>query len=137
MTEASPAASAATPLVTYRPFDPAIDYRAAAELITACHRHDDIDWLPTEANLGHEWAHSPTFRPERDAIVAATGDRFDGLATASWRRRGAKIVHHMEVWVRPESRRRGIGTSLVAWAEDHEAARVRAGDGGDPSLPHE
>jgi mycothiol synthase len=43
----------------------------------------------------------------------------------------------MEISVRPEARRRGIGTDLVAWAEDHSAVRVRDGDGGDPTLPHE
>jgi len=123
--------------VTLRPFDPPRDYPAASELIVEAHVHDRIDWLPTAEILRHEFEHSTNFSPSVDARVAEHGGVIAGLVTAEWRQRGDKVVHHLEVWVRPAERARGIGTALVAWAEEHESARIAAGDGGPRDLPHE
>ena len=124
-------------VVTFRAFDPERDYRAAAELIVDAHTHDHVDWLPTTDVLRHEFEHATNFRPAIDARVAERDGRLAGLVTAEWRRRGDKVVHRVELWVRPDDRRHGIGNELLAWAEQHEAERVEAGDGGPTDLPHE
>ncbi|HEY2887980.1 MAG TPA: GNAT family N-acetyltransferase [Candidatus Limnocylindrales bacterium] len=123
--------------VTFRAFEPDRDYPAAASLVCEGHLHDHVDWLPTAAVLRHEFEHSTNFRPAVDGLVAERDGAMVGLATSEWRVRGAKVVHHMEVWVLPSERRHGVGDALVARVEAHEIDRVTHGDGGPVDLPHE
>jgi mycothiol synthase len=123
--------------VAFRAFEPARDLAAIADLMVECHRHDGVDWLPTAAELEHELRHATNFRPEHDGRIAERHGTVVAFARSDWRRRGEKVVHNIEVWVRPSERRQGIGNQLVARAEAHEAARVQAGDGGPAELPHE
>jgi mycothiol synthase len=124
--------------VTFRPFDPAADYGPAAELIREANAHDGTEWLPSAESLEHDMGHDGSFRPAVDARVAAAGDgRPVGLAVTGWRRRGDKIVHRIELLVRPSERRRGIGTALLGWAEAHVTERSRRGEAGPRQLPVE
>ncbi|HET9681796.1 MAG TPA: GNAT family N-acetyltransferase [Candidatus Limnocylindrales bacterium] len=122
---------------TLRPFDPASDYPGAAELLCAVNRHDGVDWLPDAASLEHDLAHDGSFRPSVDALVAESGGRMAGLVTTAWRQRGDKVVHRIELVVRPEARRHGIGGRLLAWAEGHIADRVASGEAGPAGLTQE
>lgn len=128
---------AAPPGVTLRAFDPARDYPGCAELIATCHGHDDIDWLPTAKELAHDWSPTPGFVPERDVLVAESAGAAVGVVTVEWRLRDAKVVHHLEIWVRPEVRRRGLGRSLLAWAEARARTSIVGGEGGPPDVVHE
>jgi len=121
-----------------RPFDPACDWPAAAELISACHLHDGVDWLPTAELLAHEWGPNPGFEPRRDVrVVAEGGDRFVAMATTDWRTREPRFVGHiMELWVRPDRRRQGLGTTLLEWVEGHALSLARAGEAGPADWPH-
>jgi mycothiol synthase len=123
--------------VALRLFDPAVDFPAAAELISAAHAHDDVDWLPTPELLAHDWGRTPGFDPAADVLVAESAGRAVGLVAVDWRSRHIKIVHEVAIWVRPSSRRNGIGDTLLTWAEDHARETVAAGIGGPTDLPHE
>jgi mycothiol synthase len=123
--------------VTLRAFDPAHDLPAIAALIETCHRHDDVDWLPTPAELAHEWRPDPGFAPAKDALVAESAGAPVGVVTVEWRLRDAKVVHNVEIWVRPDLRRRGLGGALLRWAEERARAAVALGEGGPPDVPHE
>ena len=123
--------------MTFRAFDPTIDFPAVAELVATCHRHDDIDWLPTPEEFAHEWTTTPGFVPARDALVAESAGAPVGLVAVDWRVRAAKVVHHVEIWVRPDARRRGLGRSLLTWAEGRARASVAEGDGGPKDVVHE
>ncbi|HYN69362.1 MAG TPA: GNAT family N-acetyltransferase [Candidatus Eisenbacteria bacterium] len=127
----------APPGVTFRAFDPAADFPRVAELISTCHRHDDIDWLPTATEVAHDWSPAPGFSPARDVLVAESAGRTVGVVTIEWRLRGGKVVHHVEIWVRPEARRRGIGRALLGWAEARARSSIPGGEGGAPDAPHE
>jgi mycothiol synthase len=123
-------------VITYRAFDPGSDFPAAAELIRRTNAHDQEPWLPTAENLVHDWAPTSGFEPARDAWLAFDGERLVGATIVGWRERTGTIVHNMEVWVRPADRRRGIGTALLRWAEEHAVESLAAGHGGDPAKPH-
>ena len=124
--------------VTLRLFDPARDYEPLAELIRDANGHDETDWLPSAEALRHDLAHAGTFRPSLDGLVAESDGRLVGVAIATWRQRGQKVVHQIDpLLVRPSHRRHGIGTTLLAWAETHCAERVRAGEAGPAGLPQE
>jgi mycothiol synthase len=139
MTRVSPrpgSESVATPEPGMRPFDPHRDFPAVVELIRAVNRHDEIDWFPTVASLESEWARTPTFDPARDQVVIEDGGRFVAAAGVDWRERAGKVVHRIEVWTHPESRRRGLGRRLLEWSERRAKESVADGSGGPPELPH-
>jgi mycothiol synthase len=123
--------------VTLRPFDPRSDYPRAAALISTCHAHDDIDWLPTPETLAHEWGPASGFDPALDAAIAEGGGEAVGLVGVDWRERVGKINHNVEIWVRPSDRRAGIGTALLLWAEERSRAATAAGTAGRPGMVHE
>jgi mycothiol synthase len=129
--------AAAPPGVTVRPFDPTSDFPAVAALIETCHRHDHIDWLPIPTELAHDWRPAPGFAPAKDVLVAESAGVPVGVVTVDWRLRDAKVVHHVEIWVRPDVRRRGLGGALLVWAEDRAGGSIGLGEGGPPDAPHE
>jgi mycothiol synthase len=122
--------------VAYRGFNPARDYEAAAELISATNLRDGVDWLPTATQLRHEWGTIAGFAPDRDALVAERDGQLAGLVNVEWRARADKVTHVVELWVAQAMRRRGIGTDLLAWAEARARASVAEGNGGPPELQH-
>jgi len=119
---------------TIRPFDPPADSRTAAELISTTHAHDGIDWLPTTEVIAHDWRAVAGFDPATDAVIAELNGEAVAVAAVSWRIREGTVVHNIEIWVRPDARRRGIGDSLVNWAEEHARAAVAAGVAGPPGA---
>lgn len=136
MTTATPLETDLGP-VTLRLFDPARDYEPVAEVIRDANVHDGTDWLPSAEALEHELAHDGTFRPTLDGLVAEAAGVLVGLVLATWRQRGEKVVHQLELIVRPSHRRRGIANAMLGWAEGHCADRVRAGQAGPAGLPQE
>ena len=122
--------------IAFRTFDPEHDFPIAAELIAETNRHDGEPWLPIPTELAVDWTPTSGFEPARDAQLAFDGERLVGATIVGWRERTGTIVHNMELWVRPGDRRRGIGSALLRWAEDHAVEAVRDGFGGSPALPH-
>ena len=127
---------AATDTAALRAFDPATDLPSMVDLIWAVNALDDVPYFPSVESLAVDWAATPTFDPERDVVLAFEAERLVGAAQLEWRQRDAKVVHPIEIWVRPESRRQGLGTRLLAWSEDRVRGAVAEGRGGPAGLPH-
>jgi len=121
-----------------RPLDPTRDWPAAAELVSTANLHDGIDFLPTTEILHHFWTTIAGFQPARNTRVIDGGDgRLVAMATTEWRTRDPQLVSHaIEIWVRPDHRRQGLGTALLTWAEGHALALARAGEAGRTDWPH-
>ena len=121
-----------TTAIRLRPFEPDRDWPAAAELIASTNLHDGVDWLPTREVLEHDWTTISGFVPARDIRVVDDADgRLAALGNTDWREReGPLLTHVMEIWVRPERRRHGLGTALVEWAERHALELARGGQAG-------
>jgi mycothiol synthase len=137
MTRRPLAAPAILEGMTMRAFDPTLDFPVVASLIETCHRHDHIDWLPSPTELAHEWRPAPGFAPAKDVLVAESTGAAVGVVTVEWRVRDGKVVHHVEIWVAPSVRRRGLGGALLVWAEDRARGSIGLGEGGPPDVPHE
>lgn len=119
-----------------RSFDPSRDFPAAVELIGATNAHAELDWFPTIESLQVDWSRSARFDPASDVIVAEDDGRMVGIARTSWREREGAIIHPIQIWVRPDRMRHGIGSALLAWSEGH-ARGVAAGQTGSPAeLEH-
>lgn len=126
----------AHPGVVLRGFDPAREWAAAAELICAGNAHDGIDFFPSVEDLAHEWTNVQDFDPAADIVVAETDGRLVGLVAVNWRTRAGFVSHSVEVWVRPEDRRHGLGGELVAWAEERSRLLVVTGVAGPAGWQH-
>lgn len=119
-----------------RAFDPARDFPAMVELICEVNRFDEVPYFPSVAGLEVDWAPTPTFDPPRDQRMIFDGDRLVAAGGHDWRERDGKVVHTIEIWVHPRSRRRGLGTRLLAWSEARAREAVAEGRGGPRELPH-
>lgn len=109
-----------------RTFDPDRDFEAYAALIGAANRVDGVDYIPTADNLRLECAHETEFDPRRDIVLAEVEGQLVAAATTNVRTRDGIGVHHVEGWVDPAWRRRGLGRALLHWTERRagEVARV-------------
>jgi mycothiol synthase len=101
----------------FRTFDPDGDYEGLVALIREAHLADVIDWIPTVENLRAEHEHGGEFDPRRDVLVALVDGAIVGATETNVRTRDLGPHHHVEGWVRPAFRRRGLGRALLHWAE--------------------
>lgn len=120
----------ALPGLAGRAFDPDRDYPEVAALIADANAADGTEWIPTEAQLRADWAAAQSFDPRRDLVLVTAGDRLTAMARVAVRERIDSVGHQIMVLVRPELRRRGIGSALLAWAEARAREQAAEGAGG-------
>jgi mycothiol synthase len=126
-----PGGSAVDGLVA-RAFDPDRDYPGLAALIREANVADGVDEIPTADGLRVHNEHLPEFDSRRDSIVVEADGALVAAAWTNVRTRDGIGVHHVEGWVRPDHRRRGLGRALLEWTERRaaEVARVDSRTGG-------
>lgn len=119
----------------FRTFHPDRDYEGLVALIRGAHLADGVDWIPTVENLRTEHEHGGEFDPRRDLLLALVDDTIVGASETNVRTRELGPSHHVEGWVSPAFRRRGLGRALLHWAEAR-AREVALVDGrtGERSL---
>ena len=118
----------AIPGLVARPFEPARDYPALAELIGVTAVADGLEYLATAEGLRVDFEHQPEFDPRRDVLVIEVDGVVVAATETNVRTRDGVAVHHVDGWVHPAFRRRGLGRALLRWAE-RRAAAVAAVDG--------
>jgi mycothiol synthase len=101
----------------FRTFHPDRDYEGLVALIREAHLADGVDWIPTVENLRTEHEHGGEFDPRRDLLLALVDDTIVGASETNVRTRELGPSHHVEGWVSPAFRRRGLGRALLHWAE--------------------
>ena len=119
------------PGLAFRMFDPARDYEALAGLIADANIADGVEYIPSVEGLRNDHAHGGEYDPRRDLILAEVEAELVAAAETSVRTRDGIGVHHVEGWVRPAWRRRGLGRALLHWTEGR-AADVARVDGRPP-----
>jgi mycothiol synthase len=114
------------PGLRFRMFDPGQDYEALAGLITEANVADRVDYVPSVEGLRNDHRNGGEYDPRRDLILAEIEGEIVAAAETSVRTRDGIGVHHVEGWVRPAFRRRGLGRALLHWTEGRaaEVARV-------------
>ena len=123
------------PGLRFRPFDPGRDYEGLVALIREAHLADGVDWIPTVENLRADHEHGGEYDPRRDLLLALVDGAIAGASETHVRSHELGPEHHVEGWVRPAFRRRGLGRALLHWAEAR-ALEVALVDGrtGERSL---
>jgi mycothiol synthase len=114
--------------LSFRTFDPARDYEGFVDLIRRANLADGIDWIPTVENLRADHEHGGEFDPRRDLLLALVDGAIVAASETNVRTRQGLAVHHVEGWVLPPFRRRGLGRALLRWAE-RRAREVAQVDG--------
>lgn len=119
-----------------RPLDLATDLPQAVEVISAVNQQIGFPWIPTVEGLAVDWSAGAMFDPGRDARVAIEDGAIVGIVRVSWRERMQLVNHRIELFVRPDRQRRGIGSRMLAWGEERARASMADGSGGRADLPH-
>jgi mycothiol synthase len=119
------------PALSFRMFDRERDYEAFAGLIARANTADGVEYLPTVESLRNEHDHGGEFDPRRDLILAEIAGAVVAAAQTDVRTRAGIGAHHVEGWVDPTWRRRGLGRALLHWTE-RRAAEVARVDGRGP-----
>jgi mycothiol synthase len=120
------------PGVRFRPFRDDADYEPLSSLLKESNLQDEIPWLPTVSNLRSEMENRSSVDPRRDVLLAELGDRTVGGAGVERVVRDGAPVYEMWGCVRPDVRRRGLGTALLDWS----LARIRQRAAiEDPGIP--
>ena len=129
-------AATVTPVrVALRPFDTATDYGPIAELMTTTNLADGVDWVVTVPSLELEMRPGGWYPVADSQVAMVDGVRVGFVRMSSRVRSGDRVIHRIDVWTRPEWRRRGVGRALVTWAEEH-AREMRDSGALGPDLPH-
>lgn len=98
------------------------DLEPIAAVIRAGAIADGIDEIMTPAQLENEFAHTSTYEPLRDVLVAELDGRVVATATASHRVLADGHMYTTFGHVDPSVRRRGIGRHLLATLQAHGRA---------------
>ncbi|HUG30882.1 MAG TPA: GNAT family N-acetyltransferase [Candidatus Limnocylindria bacterium] len=123
--------------IELRPFDMATDYEPIADLVTSTNVADGVEEVMTVPSLRLDVAPDGNHHPERDVRVALVDGQRAGFARLSSRHRSpGRVVHRVEVWAFTGWRRRGVGSALLAWAEERGREIKAAGAIGSVGEPH-
>lgn len=116
--------------VSYRTLADSSDYGPLAELERAAYLHDDVPLLPTEGDLRTELEGRPGIDPARDVLLAELDGGLVGMTSVQRVVRDGQPVYEMDGAVRPEVRRRGLGTALLHWTMERARQRAAVEDPG-------
>jgi ribosomal protein S18 acetylase RimI-like enzyme len=101
------------PGLRLRPATPA-DWGAIADIINAANRGDGLDEVQSAEQIASELPDSADFQLGRDLHIAEVGGLPVGFAIGRKRQRDETITGETWAGLRPEWRRRGIGSALFA-----------------------
>ena len=116
------------PGLAWRGYSGPQDHERIAALIQRCWDADDVDELITTDNISQSFTHMQNFDPAQDVLLAEINGDLVGYARMNWvhRSTGEVILNHRGC-VSPEWRRKGIGSTLLRYTEDHlERLALRA-----------
>jgi mycothiol synthase len=94
------------------------DVRKVTDLAQICLDYDGLDYVSTPEEFDIFLRTQPNFELEHDLLLVEDGDRLIGYVTTYWRQQkeGERLYRHYGT-VHPDYRRQGIGTALLAHAE--------------------
>jgi mycothiol synthase len=117
----------AIPGLTFRRADQA-DWAPMADLLNRCRRADGVDEVRSAEDLRSEYDPLDAFELRRDVTLAELDGALVGMAFGYVMQREGILVGESWGAVRPEHRRRGIGTALWRLTRD----RLEAATAADP-----
>jgi ribosomal protein S18 acetylase RimI-like enzyme len=119
----APRNAPAVPGLTFRHYRGESDFPGMVAVRDACMPVDDLEWPVTVSDLERDFAHLTNCDPRQDMIFAVVDGELVGYAQTSWYQEsdGTRLYHHWG-YVKPDWRRRGIGSAILTWLEDRQRA---------------
>lgn len=117
-----------------RPFEKDRDLVAVVDLIAEANVADQDDYVPSVEEFRNELDHQSDFDAARDMVVAEIDGDLVGGTQHTIRVRAGSVHHELTCWIRPAHRRRGIGRTLLHWAEGRSRETAAAWTGPEPHV---
>jgi ribosomal protein S18 acetylase RimI-like enzyme len=110
------------PGLTFRRFRGEADYPVILEIYNTCKDLDGIDATATLESIAHNYSHLERCDPFTDMILAEVNGRAVAYGRVTWFQEEMGDYGHIAFgWIRPEWRRKGIGTTILK----HNETRLR------------
>jgi mycothiol synthase len=110
------------PGLCLRPYRDTTDCERIHSIIQRSNDFDDVDWFVNVDDVIRYFEHPHNFDPQQDALFVQVGSEPVGYIEVGWRRESeGRLIYHLEAFLLPAYRRKGIGTAMLKAAE----ARLR------------
>lgn len=105
--------------LSLRPFRGERDYAGIAAVLTASSRADQVERQVTAEDIATAISHAANCDPYSDIVIAELAGETVGYARGWWEYDSptGRLYKH-NAFLRPEWRRKGIGTALLLWTEE-------------------
>ncbi len=116
----------AIPGLTFRRFRGETDYAPMVAILDACNLADHLDYTNSVAEIAFVFAHLTNCAPFRDMLFAQVGDETIAFSRVWWVKDNASCRLYLSLgFVHPAWRRRGLGTAMLRYNENHLRAIAR------------
>ena len=123
METASPISVPGAPAIaglTFRRFRGEADYPIMVAILDACNVADRLDFINTVDEIAWVFAHLKNCEPERDMLFAEVSGETVAFSRVWWVEEGeGERLYKSLGFVRPDWRRRGLGTAMLRYNERH------------------
>jgi mycothiol synthase len=108
------------PGLSFRHFQGERDHAQIAAVLTASEAADHVARQVKAENIANAYKQMNNCDPFKDIIIAEVGGNMVGYARGWWENdsQAGRLYHH-NGFLRPEWRRKGIGSALLGWMEEH------------------
>lgn len=113
----------AIPGLTWRHWRDETDFAPMAEIVNICFAAEGITERTTAASTANLYLHLPNSKPARDILLVEANGKLVGYVQTNWYDEdGQRQVCILRGFVLPEWQGKGIGRTLLTWAEGHQRA---------------
>jgi ribosomal protein S18 acetylase RimI-like enzyme len=106
------------PALNFRAWHGESDLPLMLEVINSCKAEDKLERSETLQDITNDYRHLERCDPDQDMLMAEVEGRLIAYTRVTWNRQEDGLTNYYTFgFLRPEWRRRGIGSAMLAWSE--------------------